>query len=118
MEVNVSLEDIITQLANLLPYPYNIILSIIIIILIYLVKFYYTNNKVKIDKLIKLNFKKIIIILILLVILVFVKNFLFPGPEIKITSPSTGAQVDVRTDVEVKTKNIPHDKFMDYSLSS
>ncbi len=67
---SVTFEDIISQLTNFFPYPYNRFLFIIILPLIYLYKFYYTTNKDDIDKWIKLYFKKIVLGLILLVVLI------------------------------------------------
>lgn len=108
------LEDYFTQLTNLLPYPYNIVLSIIALSFLYLIKFYYSNNKVNIDKWIKFHFKFILSCLILFAVLLVVSYFLFSvsNPDIKITSPLNGTQVDIVTDIEGTGKNIPNDKFL------
>jgi tetratricopeptide (TPR) repeat protein len=85
----VTPEDFFIQLANSLPFPYNLLAVFIIVIFILLAKFYYTHNKNKVDKFIEFHFKQITVGLILIIIstaflaaIYFVhENFFFPEPS-------------------------------------
>ena len=81
-------EDFFIQLVNSLPFPYNLLAIFIIMIYIFLAKFYYTQNKNKVNNFLDLHFKQITVCLILIIIstaflaaIFFVhESFFFPEP--------------------------------------